>query len=237
MNGWDAVRAEWTKARTVAATGWLLLATAGLGIGLSALVSAVVPPGAGQDPAGLALSGVRLAQAFVAIGAARTVTGEYRSGMIHTTLTAIPPRGTVIAAKTAVNATLALAVGAGTVGGCLLVARADPTPRAALGSVLYLVLISVLATGVALAVRDSAAATGIVLGLLYLFPLAAQLAGDATWRRHIEQLGPSTAGLAIQATTDLDTLPIQPWAGLGVLAAWSAAAILTGGLLLRLRDP
>jgi len=41
---------------------------------------------------------------------------------------------------------------------------------------------------------------------------------------------------AIQATRNLGTLPIGPWAGLGVLAAWAAAALLAGGLLLRLRD-
>jgi ABC-2 type transport system permease protein len=34
----------------------------------------------------------------------------------------------------------------------------------------------------------------------------------------------------------LRTLPISPWAGLGVLAAWAVAALLTGGILLRLRD-
>lgn len=45
-----------------------------------------------------------------------------------------------------------------------------------------------------------------------------------------------TAGLAIQATTNLRSLPIAPWAGLGVLAAWALAALLLGGLLLRLRD-
>jgi ABC-2 type transport system permease protein len=44
------------------------------------------------------------------------------------------------------------------------------------------------------------------------------------------------AGLAIQATTDLRSLPIGPWAGISVLAAWAAAALLTGALLLRLRD-
>jgi ABC-2 type transport system permease protein len=45
-----------------------------------------------------------------------------------------------------------------------------------------------------------------------------------------------TAGLAIQATINLRSLPIGPWAGLGVLAAWAAGALLAGGLLLRLRD-
>jgi ABC-2 type transport system permease protein len=39
-----------------------------------------------------------------------------------------------------------------------------------------------------------------------------------------------------QATTGLRDLPIGPWAGLGVLAAWAAAALLAGGLLLHLRD-
>ena len=44
------------------------------------------------------------------------------------------------------------------------------------------------------------------------------------------------AGLDIQATTALRGLPLSPWAGLGVLAAWAAGALLTGGLLLRFRD-
>lgn len=45
-----------------------------------------------------------------------------------------------------------------------------------------------------------------------------------------------TAGLAIQATTNLRALPIAPWAGLGVLTAWAVGALLICGLLLRLRD-
>ena len=57
-----------------------------------------------------------------------------------------------------------------------------------------------------------------------------------TVSRHLQQIGPMTAGLAIQATTGLNSLPISPWAGLGVLAAWAAGALLLGGLLLRLRD-
>jgi ABC-2 type transport system permease protein len=45
-----------------------------------------------------------------------------------------------------------------------------------------------------------------------------------------------TAGLYIQATINLRSLPLSPWQGLGVLAAWAAGALLLGGLLLRLRD-
>ena len=59
---------------------------------------------------------------------------------------------------------------------------------------------------------------------------------DPTWQRHLKQIAPMNAGLAIQTTTDLRTLPIGPWSGLGVLAAWVAAALLAGGLLLHLRD-
>jgi len=55
-------------------------------------------------------------------------------------------------------------------------------------------------------------------------------------RRHLQQIAPMTAGLAIQATTDLRSLPIAPWAGLGVLAAWAAVSLLVGGMVLRLRD-
>ena len=45
-----------------------------------------------------------------------------------------------------------------------------------------------------------------------------------------------TAGLAIQATTGLNDLPIAPWADLGILAAWAATALAADGLLLRRRD-
>jgi len=45
-----------------------------------------------------------------------------------------------------------------------------------------------------------------------------------------------TAGLAIQATTNLRSLVIAPWAGLGVLAAWAAASLIAGGVMLKLRD-
>ncbi|WP_028059336.1 hypothetical protein [Candidatus Solirubrobacter pratensis] len=84
--------------------------------------------------------------------------------------------------------------------------------------------------------RDTGAAIGLVLGLLYLFPIIASAAANPHWQRRLEQIGPMTAGLEVQATTVLRSLAISPWGGLGVLAAWAAAALLAGGLLLRLRD-
>ncbi|MCW6007407.1 hypothetical protein K1W54_23090 [Micromonospora sp. CPCC 205371] len=96
--------------------------------------------------------------------------------------------------------------------------------------------IALLSLGMAVIVRTSATSIGIVLGLLYLLPIVSQVIGEARWQRLLEQIGPMSAGLAIQATTDLHSLPLSPWAGLGVTAAWAGAALAAGGLLLRIRD-
>ncbi len=108
--------------------------------------------------------------------------------------------------------------------------------RATVGSILYLTLIALLGLGIATVVRNSATSIGIVLGLLYLFPVLSQTIGDPHWQRLLQRVGPMNAGLSVQATTDLAGLPFGPWAGLGVTAGWAAAALLAGGLLLCKRD-
>lgn len=110
------------------------------------------------------------------------------------------------------------------------------TLRAAVGTILYFVLVALLSLGVATTIRDTAVSIGAVPGVLYVLPVAAQLVGDPAWQRHLAQVAPMTAGLAIQATTDLRALPIGPWAGLGVLAAWTSAALIVAALALRARD-
>jgi ABC-2 type transport system permease protein len=212
--------------------------------------------GCGQDPAKVSLTGVYLGQVAVAIVAVQAIGGEYSSGMIRTTLAAMPGRTTVLAAKAVLVTGLTLAAGILAIAGSLLAGRlilpghgftaahgfaplslADgPVLRAAAGSVLYLALIALLSLGAATAVRDSAVAIGLVLGLLYLFPIVAAVVSDPHVQRHLQQIAPMTAGLDIQATTGLPSLPLSPWAGLGVLAAWAVAALLAGGLVLRLRD-
>ena len=101
---------------------------------------------------------------------------------------------------------------------------------------LYLGLIAVLSMGIAAMVRASAVTIGLALGLLYLFPIVSLVIPDHVLSRHLEQIAPMTAGLYIQATTGLQSLPLTPWQGLGVVAAWAAGALLLGGLLFRLRD-
>jgi ABC-2 type transport system permease protein len=241
------LHAEWTKLRTVPETVWLVLAAVTLTVAASVATVAAAScsaRGCAFDVAKTSLTGVGLGQAVVAILAVVAVGGEYSTGMVRTTLAAMPRRITVLAAKAAVVTVVVMGAAAVAVPACLLAGRLmlplslgdGPVLRAAAGSVLYLALIGLLAVGTATAVRDSATAIGIVLGLLYVLPIVAQAVSDPEWRRHLQQLAPMSSGLAVQATTHLDSLPIGPWQGLGVTAAWAAAALLAGGLRLRLRD-
>jgi ABC-2 type transport system permease protein len=254
-----ALHAEWTKLRTLASTLWLLLAVALLTSAVSAAAAAATrcPSGVcADDPAKISLTGIYLGQAVVAVLAVVAVSGEYGTGMIRLTLAALPRRVAVLAAKAAIVSGLTLVAGTIAVLASLLAGRLilpghgiGPSHgypplsfsdglvlRAGFGSVLYLVLIALLSLGTATVVREAAAAIGAVLGLLYLFPIIAAAAGNPTVSRHLEQIGPMTAGLAVEATTGLNTLPISPWAGIGVLAAWAVGALVLGGMLLCLRD-
>ena len=194
-------------------------------------------------------------QNAVVVLAVLAVTGEYATRMISTTLTARPDRGVMCAAKAVVVTAVVLGTGALSVAGSVLAARlilpgngftrtaghillpADTTTlRAAGGTVLYLGLLALLSLGVGLAVRDTAAAVTTVLAALYILPLVAQAIPDTDLREDLLRIAPMTAGLSIQATRNLGTLPIGPWAGLGLLAGYAAAALFVGAVLLKVRD-
>jgi ABC-2 type transport system permease protein len=256
-----SLRAEWTKLRTVAGTAWILGAVCVLTVAVGAATAAATRCGAGTrcaiDPTRVSLTGIQVGQAVVAVLAVLVVTGEYSTGMIAATFMAMPRRWTVLAAKAAVLTGPVLAAAVVAVAGSLAAGRLlltrngltaahgfavvslahGPTARAAAGSVLYLALVGLLSLGIATIVRDSAAATGAVLGVLYVAPvIALALGGEPAWQRWVERYAPTNAGLAIADTTGLRHLAIGPWAGLGVLAGWAAAALLAAALLLRLRD-
>jgi ABC-2 type transport system permease protein len=254
----SALRAEWTKLRTLTGNLWLLLTVSALTVAAGSGAAAATTcqaPGCGQDSARIALVGIDLSQVVVAILAVLAISGEYSTGMIRVTLTALPGRITVMAAKATVVASLVIAAGAVGVLASVLAGRlilpghgftpahgypplsltSGPDLRAACGSVLYLALIALLALGTAAAARDSAVSIGAVLGLLYLFPVIAS-ALSPHWSRLLQQIGPMSAGLSIQATTGLRSLPLTPWQGLGVLALWATGTLLVGGLMLWLRD-
>jgi ABC-2 type transport system permease protein len=255
----EALHAEWTKLRTIPGPGWLLLAAIALTTAVGALAAhAVTCPGGGcqVDPAKVSLTGIYLSQAIVAIVAVTSVSGEYSTGMIRVTLTAVPRRWRVLAAKASVIGAATLVAGAAAMLASLLAGRlllyrngispahgyeplslgTWPVLRAAGGSALYLTLIALIGIGIAAAVRDSATSIAVVLGLLYLFPIITGVVSNPHLQRHLNQISPMTAGLYIQATTNLRSLPLTPLQGLGVLAAWAAGTLLAGGLLLSVRD-
>jgi ABC-2 type transport system permease protein len=258
-----ALRGEWTKARTVPSTGWLLvvvvLAMVGLGLAVTGtlrLDECGDDPCAPVDTVKLSLAGVRLAQLGAAILGVLLVTGEYTTGTITPSLVAVPRRWTVLVSKVAV--VVVLVGGAAVVGvaGALLVARGvlpgrgatpaagypattvlhDLTQRAAVGTVLYLVLVALLGTGIGLLVRDTGAAVTVVLMLLFVAPVVATFISSADWQERIHRFAPMDAGLAIQSTRDLASLDIGPWPGLALLAAYAAVAVVAGGVVLRRRD-
>ncbi|MGO8960794.1 MAG: ABC transporter permease [Streptosporangiaceae bacterium] len=257
----DALRAEWTKLRTVPGPAWLLAAIWALTVAVGAGVAAATKCPAGiacpADTTRLSLTGIEAGQALVALLGVLAISGEYDTGMIRTTFIATPRRWTVLAAKATVLTSLVLAAAVVAVAGSLVAGRLllpgngftaargfalislahGPTIRAAAGSVLYLALIGLLGLSIATIVRDSAVAIGTALGLLYIAPIiGAFLGGNPLWQRRFERYAPMNAGLTIEDTTGLRHLQIGPWGGLGVLALWTAAALLLAGLLLRLRD-
>jgi ABC-2 type transport system permease protein len=253
----QALRAEWTKFRTVAGPAWLLAGAvaATFAVAVPVISAAQCQSAAcGADPAKVSFTGIYLSQAMVAVAGVLAIGDEYSSGMIKLSLTAVPHRLTWLFAKAMVLTGAVLVAAALAVAGCALAGRlilpshgftpahgyasltAGADIRAAAGTVLYLTLIALLSLGVTTAVRDSAVAIGLVLGLLYLFPIASALVSDATLARRLQQIGPLPAGLDVQTTIGVKSLPLAPWQGLGVVALWAVGALLLGALALKFRD-
>ncbi|WP_421733586.1 hypothetical protein [Cellulomonas sp.] len=257
-----AVRAEWTKARSLPSTGWLVCVVA---LGMVALGLAVTGTlrvdECGDDPCvldtvRLSLAGVQVAQVGAAVLGVLLVTGEYATGTIRPSLVAVPRREQVLAAKVVVVGALTTAGATVGVVGALLVARSvlpsrgftaeagypqstllhDLTQRAAVGTVLYLVLVALLGAGIGLLVRDTGVAVTMMMAVLFLGPVLALFVSDPDWQGWLHRYAPTDAGLAVQATRDLASLRIAPWPGLALVGGYAAAVVLAGGVALRRRD-
>src|SRR5262249_59714458 len=172
------------KLRTVPGTFWLLAAAIALTVTVSAAAAAAVRCPAGPacpvDAPKLALTGIQLGQAVIAMLAVQAISSEYSTGMIRITLAAMPHRPAVLAAKAAVLTLLVTAAGTIAAAGSVLAGRlilpgrgftaargfpplslADgPMLRAAAGPVLYLALIALLRLGPATLLPAPAAAPG-----------------------------------------------------------------------------
>ena len=244
----DALRAELTKARTVRGPSALGVALVVTFVAVTAATVTATGAPHGADPVDvvrLSLSGVILAQVLVVALAVQLVGVEHSTGILQVSLLAVPRRWPVAAAKGLLIAGWTLATGVPAVLLSLLAGRAllpregydpahgyalldltdGPTLRAAGGAVLYLALVGIISGGVALAVRESAAATTGTLALLYLFPVLIALVNDPLWQERLTRFGPMPAGSALWGTRPGS---VTAGEGLATLAAWSVAAATVG---------
>lgn len=261
-----SLHAEWTKLRTVPSTLWSLLGILAFTVAVTVLVTSAIdtsgcpPPttGCDEDTTALSLSGVYLGQVAVVVLAALALSAEYDSMMIRTTFAANPRRGGVFTAKATVVTVAVLGASVLGVLGSLVAGRSvlpgngftaangypppsladEPTLRAVVGTTLYLTLVGLLSLGVAAIVRHTAAAITTPLAILYIpFIVVLIVPMPVETREMIQKYSPMTAGLAVQATVErADSVPIGPWAGLGVLAAYAGAAVVLGYTVLKIRD-
>jgi len=252
-----SLHAEWTKLRTLPSTWWLLAGTVLLTVAVGAAATSSLtshvcpsPTACHEDTVKLSLTGVWLSQAVCLILGALSMGSEYGTGTIHTTLTAIPVRRRALSAKATALSLVTAGTGVVAVATALLTARLilpgngfdapsltdAPTLRAAVGSILILTLVALLGLALATALRDTAAAITLGLGLLFVVPLLTDIINSPTWQHRLQRWAPIPAALSIQATKNLDRLPIAPWPGLGVLAAYAAGLSAVGGVLFRMRD-
>jgi ABC-2 type transport system permease protein len=262
-----ALLAEWTKLRTVRSSVTTMLALPGLmAAGTALITTSTDMPGCTGDPKGcpphdttvLTLSGVHFAQLAAIVLATALVSMEFHPRTIWTTFAMNPRRATVFAAKSAVIGATVFATAAIGVAGAVLIGRVTLTnrgltpdlgfrqlaladgalQRAALGTVLYLVLVALLGVGVAATVRHTGASIGAMLTLLYGPYLVTLIVPMPAHTLHkIQDASPMTAGLAVQATiSGTGTAPLAPWTGLAVLAAYTLTTLVLGGTLFTARD-
>jgi ABC-2 type transport system permease protein len=90
--------------------------------------------------------------------------------------------------------------------------------------------------GIATAARDVAISVGMVLGLLYLFPIFGRVFSSPSWHGEHRRIVPLSGGLKFQVGPSLRGLPINAPADSGLLVALAACALVVGALLLRLCD-
>lgn len=239
--------AELTKLRTVRSTFWTLLLTFVISAGLAYLVGRGFRGIEDREIDRLfpTYYSLTLGQMALVVFGVMAVAGEYSSGSIRSSLSAMPQRGLFAAAKFAAIACVALPASAATVLATFVVAqeglghnRAEWETRAFAGAVLYLVLICLLAGGVALMLRSAAFSLAILMPLLFL---GSQGLGNIPKVKTVTQYLPDQAGMVIMHLTGPVSDPMfgrdyGPWAGLGITALWTLAALLGGLLMLRRRD-
>jgi ABC-2 type transport system permease protein len=255
------VISEWTKLRSVRSTVWTLIAFVIVTIGITALISLAIssawtgPRSASRDatitldPTGAILGlSVALGQLAICVLGVMVMTTEYSTGVIRSSLLAVPRRVPMLAAKAVVFAILTVItaevvvlasffVGAAILHSHLQVSLSTPgVTRAVLGTGLYLTVLGLFALGIGALIRHTAGGISAVIGIVLVLPIIGNFLPDTTVYNHIVAYLPTQAGALIgqahRASGDL----LGPWQGFGVLCIYAAIVLIAGAVMLRRRD-
>jgi ABC-2 type transport system permease protein len=253
-----ALRAELVKLRTARSTAWTLVLASVLGVGIALLAGLGTRHAfdemdararAAFDPVLIGFYGLIIGEIAVVSLGVLFMGGEYTSGMIRASLTAVPRRGVFYGAKLLAG-TLAVAVFSPVVAfAAFFTAQAALGPhgvtlgspgavRATLFAAVHLTLMCVFAMGVAAIARGTALPLGVLIPLLFL---DSQGVGGLPGVRTVAQYLPDQVGWVMMGTVppgpdSIGHRDFGPWTGLGVLVLWAAAAVAGGYLVLRRRD-
>ncbi|WP_316748597.1 ABC transporter permease [Streptomyces herbicida] len=251
----QVVRSEWTKIRSVASTVWTLSLAVVVTVALGMLISALsrsqfdrmpVRERLSFDPTYVSFAGMTLGQLAMIVFGVLVVSNEYSTGMIRTSLAAVPQRGSFLFSKIAVATGLALAVGMVTSFAAFFLGQAmlgshrtdlgDPgVLRAVLGGGFYMTLIAMFSMGVASMLRSPMLSLGILMPFFFLI---SNILGNVDATKKIGRFLPDQAGSRIMQVVPRvdDDTPYGPWGGLGIMVLWVVAAIAGGYALLKKRD-
>ncbi|MFI5674847.1 ABC transporter permease [Streptomyces cellulosae] len=251
----QVVRSEWTKIRSVASTVWTLSLAVVVTIALGMLISALSKNDFDRmsrndrlsfDPTFISFAGMSLGQLAMIVFGVLVVSNEYSTGMIRTSLAAVPQRATFLISKIAVATGLALVVGLVTsfvtffLGQAMLGEHAASIGdtgvlRAVIGGGIYMTLIAMFSMGVAAMLRSPMLSLGILMPFFFLI---SNILGNVSATKKIGRFLPDQAGSKImQVVTPIDDdTPYGPWGGLGIMALWVLAALVGGYVLLKKRD-
>ncbi|MGA5730236.1 ABC transporter permease [Streptomyces seoulensis] len=257
VTGRRVLASEWAKLFSLRSS-WIVLGMSLLfvvGFGLIAALRYRSGIGSGQinqdfarqNAVGLSLFGTNFAQLALGVLGVLVTAGEYSTGMIRSTLAAVPRRLPVLWAKAAVTGLVALVVAtAGAFVAFLFGSRiVSGTPgamdfshagvvRSLLGAGLYLCLVAVIGTALGALLRSVAGAISALVAALMLIPGLIALLPSA-WHDGISPYLPSNAGASMFAVTR-DATTLAPGAGLLVLLAWTALTLAGAAYRLRRTD-
>ncbi|MEX2983684.1 ABC transporter permease [Streptomyces sp. C36] len=250
----QVLRSEWTKIKSVRSTVWTLGLALVVTVVLGALISALAkkdfdrldPQGKIEfDPTFVSFAGMGLGQLALIVFGVLVVSNEYSTGMIRTSLAAVPQRGTFLFSKITIATLLAFAVGMITSFAAFFTGQAmlgihraslgDPgVLRAVIGGGLYMTLITVFSMGVATMLRSPMLALGILMPFFFLI---SAILGNVSATKKVGRYLPDQAGQKVmQVVTVGDDAPYGPWGGFAIMALWVVAALIGGYAVLARRD-